>query len=63
LPDLEAARHEAVLAGREMLAAVIAAGREDAPMRILIADEAGRVLGAVEMRDLLPRTLRELEKS
>jgi hypothetical protein len=59
LADLEAARQEAVLAAREMLAEWIMQGADDIPTRIVIADEAGNVLGMVYMRDVLPRALRE----
>ena len=59
LPDLEAARREAVLAAREMLAEWIMHGTDDIPTRIVITDEAGNVLGIVCVRDVLPRALRE----
>jgi hypothetical protein len=59
LPGLEAARAEAVLAARELLAECIFAGQEVIPLKILIADEAGQVLDTVNMRDVLPRALRD----
>ena len=59
LVDLEAARAEAVLAARELLAACIFAGRDDVPLKILITDEASQVLDTVHMRDVLPRALRD----
>jgi hypothetical protein len=59
LPDLEAARREAILSAREMLAEWIILAVEDIPLRILIADEQGNVLATVHMRDVLPRALRE----
>jgi hypothetical protein len=58
LPDLEAARREALLSAREMLAEWIASGFEDIPTRIMISDEAGNVLAVVHMREVLPRALR-----
>jgi hypothetical protein len=58
LPDLEAARREAILAAREMLAEWIISGAEDVPTRIIIADEAGNVLSVVQIRDVVPRALR-----
>jgi hypothetical protein len=58
LPDLEAARREALLSAREMLAEWIACGVEDIPTRIVISDEAGNVLAIVHMREVLPRALR-----
>jgi hypothetical protein len=57
LPDLEAARREALLSAREMLAEWIACGAEDIPTRIVISDEAGNVLAVVHMREALPRAL------
>jgi hypothetical protein len=59
LPDLEVARHEAMLAGREMLAEWIRHGREDVATRIIITDVHSKVLAVVRMRDLLPRALRD----
>jgi hypothetical protein len=59
LAGIDAARLEAVLAGRELLAQAIAGGHDDAPMKILIADASGKVLEIIYMRDLLPRALRE----
>jgi hypothetical protein len=61
LADLKAARSEAVLAARELLAGYISAGRDVIPMKIVIADEANQVLGTVHMRDVLPRALRETD--
>ena len=58
LPDLEAARREALLSAREMLAKWIACGVEDIPTSIVISDEAGNVLAVVHMREVLPRALR-----
>jgi hypothetical protein len=58
-PGLEAARAEAVLAARELLAEFIFEGREVIPLKILIADEAGQVLDTIHMRDVLPRALRD----
>jgi hypothetical protein len=58
-PDLEAARREAVLSAREMLAERILHGAEEVASRIIITDEAGTVLGMIYMRDVLPRALRD----
>jgi hypothetical protein len=58
LPELEAARREAMLSAREMLAERILLGAETIPMRILITDEAGNLLAVVHMRDVLPLALR-----
>ncbi len=59
LPDLAAARREVLLAAREMLAELIFMGREDVPGKFLIADETGRVLETVRMREVLPKSLRD----
>jgi hypothetical protein len=58
LPDLEAARREAMLSAREMLAERIILGAEATPLRILITDAAGNLLAVVHMRDVLPLALR-----
>jgi hypothetical protein len=58
LPDLEAARREALLSAREMLAEWIVCEVEEIPTRIVISDEAGNVPAVVHMRDVLPRALR-----
>jgi hypothetical protein len=59
LPDIDAARREAMLGAREMLAEWILHGKEDIATRIIITDAQGNVLAVVHMRDLLPRALRE----
>jgi hypothetical protein len=59
LSGVDAARREAILAAREILAEGIAGGHDEVPMKILIADETGRVLDIIHIRDLLPRALRE----
>jgi hypothetical protein len=41
------------------LAEWIVLGAEDVPTKLVIADETGKVLGLVHMRDVLPRALRE----
>jgi hypothetical protein len=58
LPDLEAARREAFLSAREMLAEWVILGAEDIPTRIVITDDSGTILGVIHMRDALPRALR-----
>ena len=58
LPDREAARREAMLSAREMLAEWILHEAEDVPTKIVIADETGNVLAVVHIRDILPRALR-----
>ena len=43
LPDLPAAKHEAILSIRELLCGAIKAGKNSMPDALVIADEAGRV--------------------
>jgi len=50
LPDLEAARHEAMLAAREMLAEWILHGTDDIPTRIMVTDEGNRARGGLHAR-------------
>jgi hypothetical protein len=58
LPDLSAARREAVLAAREFLAEAIKAGKPRVPEAFIISDEAGRELGRVALGDVLPQPLK-----
>jgi hypothetical protein len=59
LPDLNANRLEAILGAREMLAEWILHAKDDIATRIIITDAQNKVLAVVQMRDLLPRALRE----
>jgi hypothetical protein len=61
LPNLDAARGEAMLAAREMLAEWILHGAEDIPTKILITDHEMRLLVVVRMVDVLPRALRDFK--
>jgi hypothetical protein len=54
LPDLSAARHEAELAARELLAEAVRAGKE-APDAFVIADEAGVEIDSVPIATALPK--------
>ena len=58
LADLDAARREAVLVARELLAEWIFHGIEAAQTKILITDENMKVLDVVRILDVLPRALR-----
>ena len=58
LPDVDAARREALLSAREILAAAIMAGREDVPKRFLITDEEGELLDIVDTKEVLPKVFR-----
>lgn len=53
LPDLEAARAEAVTAAREAFAELIRRGKAAASRRFEIADGAGRILATVGLRDVI----------
>ena len=52
--DLTAARHEAILAARQLLANAILAGVAPLGTAFHIADETGQVLLEVPFRDALP---------
>ena len=55
LGDISEARHEALLAAREILARAIRAGREDMPEAFVIADDAGQIVATVPLADALPK--------
>ena len=59
LPDVSAARHEAILSAREILAAAIRAGKAKVPDAFVISDEAGRALDMVPLVEALPKFLRK----
>jgi len=59
LPDLSAAKGEAVLAARELLADAIKSGDPDVPEILVIADEAGQPLANVPLATVLPRSLKK----
>jgi hypothetical protein len=61
LLDLSAARHEAELAARELLALAIRAGEEQIPEAFVIADEHGREIDTVLLAALLPRSLKYVD--
>jgi len=58
-PDLSAARREAELAARELLAEAIRAGKERVPEGFVIADEAGRALDIVLLAAVLPKLFKK----
>ena len=53
LPDLAAARQEAVLSARELMAADVARGRLQLDQRIEVTDENSRIVLAVPFRDTI----------
>ena len=59
LPDLSAAKGEAALAARELLADEIKGGKRDVPEAFVIADEAGQPLAIVPLATVLPRFLKK----
>jgi hypothetical protein len=59
LPDLFAARREAVLCARELVAEAIKSGRRRVPEFLIIADETGRELGIWALADALPEQFRK----
>lgn len=58
LPGAEKAREKALASVREILASAIRYGLEPAIDGIVVADEEGRHLLSVSIRDALPRSLR-----
>jgi hypothetical protein len=58
LPDVDAARQEALLAARDILSNAIKTGRAKVPEAFVIADEAGRKLDVVPMSAVLPEPLK-----
>ena len=57
LPDLGAAREEALGAARQLWAAAIVAGQDIGARRFVVADGNGNVIDTVEMDDALPMRL------
>ena len=58
LPDLSAAKREAIQAARELLADAIRAGKTRVPEAYVIADEAGRALETIHLASILPEPLK-----
>jgi len=57
LPDLAAAREEALGAARQLWAAAILAGQDIAARRFVITDSDGNVTDTVDMDEALPEKL------
>ena len=57
-PDSLAARQEAELAARELLAEAIRDGKGRVPEAFLIVDECGREIDVVQLATVLPMPLR-----
>ena len=58
-PDLSAARREAVLSARELLAEAIRSGNQKVPDAFVIADEDWRTLDTVLLAAVLPEQLKK----
>jgi hypothetical protein len=55
LPDLDAARREALLAACELLSEAIKFGKTKVPEAFVIADEAGRAVATIPLAMVLPK--------
>jgi hypothetical protein len=58
LPDVDAARLEAILAARDILSDAIRTGRGKVAEAFVIADEAGRKIDVVPLSIVLPEPLK-----
>jgi hypothetical protein len=59
LPNLAAARKEALATAREIVADAVKFGKDRTPDSVLIADADGREVMTVSLKDALPRNLCE----
>jgi hypothetical protein len=59
LPDVDAARQEAILAAREILIDSIKQGKPQVSEAFVIADEAGRTLDVLPLALALPESLKK----
>jgi len=60
LPDLGAARNEALLSARELLASAIRTGDPSVPDSIIVTDDKGNVVDTLRLAAVLPPSLRAL---
>jgi hypothetical protein len=58
LPDLAAARHEALNTAREMLIEALRFGVEEVPDALLIGDRTGQPIERVPLSSVLPKALK-----
>jgi hypothetical protein len=58
LPDARAARRAAEHAARELAANAVRFGESDVPDMVVVADETGKILDTVRLKDILPAALR-----
>jgi hypothetical protein len=54
LPDLSAAKREAMLTARELLVEAIKSGKQTVPEAFVIADDEGRALDTILLAAVLP---------
>ena len=54
LPDLSAAKREAMLTARELLVEAITSGKQTVPEAFVIADDEGRALDTISLAAVLP---------
>lgn len=59
LADVSAARSEALLVARDLLANAIKAGKDQVPEAVVIADERGEQIAVVPLSTVLPRALKQ----
>jgi uncharacterized protein DUF6894 len=59
LPDLSAAKREALLGARELLAEAIKSGKQTVPDAFVIADDEGRALDTVSLAAVLPEPFKK----
>jgi hypothetical protein len=60
LPDLAAARHEALQSAREILADAIKTGKPNVPEAVVVVDEHGRTVDSLRLAAVLPQPLRAM---
>lgn len=58
LPDITAARLEAILTARELLADAIRSGKEQVPVAVVITDTSGQTLDEIRLKEVLPTSLK-----
>jgi hypothetical protein len=58
LPDVEAAKQEAILAARDILSNAIRAGKEKVPEAFVIVDDAGQAVATIPLVVVLPKALK-----
>ncbi|KRR03264.1 hypothetical protein CP49_15100 [Bradyrhizobium valentinum] len=62
LPDLSAAKREAMLTARELLVEAIKSGKQTVPEAFVIADDEGRALDTISLAAVLPATSKRVQR-